>query len=115
MFSMYFFSRSTGTISVSSSCTTHSLEQVELDCYGIMADLVHDDPLGNDHHDDLVNATIMPSPEGYSDVVQRLLDSEEDFVTLMETGMQRYSMPLRHCMISGAEHSTLFQNVEKVA
>ena len=40
---------------------------------------------------------------------------EEEFVSQMQCGIQRFSRPLRHCLISSRQHATLFQNVEKVS
>jgi len=39
---------------------------------------------------------------------------EENFVDLMTSGMMTYSRPLRHRILTAAQHSLLFQNVEKV-
>ena len=46
--------------------------------------------------------------------IYRLWRCEADFVQMMSSGIQRYSRPLRHCIISSVEHKALFQNVEKV-
>jgi len=50
---------------------------------------------------------------------QRAVESihilEEEFVTQMQCGIQRFSRPLRHCLVSSRQHATLFQNVEKVS
>ena len=46
--------------------------------------------------------------------IERLLSCERHFVAQMQFGMQRYSRPLSHCIISPGDHSTLFQNVEQV-
>ena len=32
----------------------------------------------------------------------------------MDFGIERYSRPLLHCIVSPTEHNTLFQNVEKL-
>lgn len=40
---------------------------------------------------------------------------EMDFIDVMHAGMQRYSRPLRHCILNPRQHFTLFQNIEKVA
>ncbi|KAI0227526.1 hypothetical protein LSAT2_021994 [Lamellibrachia satsuma] len=45
---------------------------------------------------------------------QRVLACESKFVEVMQSGIQRYSRPLRHRVISHSEHATLFQNVEKL-
>lgn len=39
---------------------------------------------------------------------------EMDFIDVMHAGMQRYSRPLRHCILNPRQHFTLFQNIEKV-
>ena len=46
--------------------------------------------------------------------IYRLWRSEAEFVQAMASGTQRYSRPLRHCIITANEHNSLFQNVEKV-
>ncbi|KAK2167897.1 hypothetical protein LSH36_22g00005 [Paralvinella palmiformis] len=46
--------------------------------------------------------------------IQKLVRCEQQFVGLMQFGIQRYSNPLRHKFVSPAEHGTLFQNVEKL-
>ena len=39
---------------------------------------------------------------------------EAEFVQAMSSGAQRFSRPLRHCIITANEHKALFQNAEKV-
>ena len=46
--------------------------------------------------------------------IQELIHLEQDFIKQMEFGLQRYSKPLRHKFVSPTEHSTLFQNMEKL-
>ena len=46
--------------------------------------------------------------------LHRLLCLEENFVEMMHSGIQQFSRPLRHCLLSSAQHEQLFQNVEKV-
>ncbi|PVD27996.1 hypothetical protein C0Q70_10573 [Pomacea canaliculata] len=48
------------------------------------------------------------------EAIHRLLSLELDFIDFMHAGIQRYSRPLRHCVLSGTQHSAVFQNVEKV-
>lgn len=48
------------------------------------------------------------------EAIHRLLTVEMDFIDLMHAGIQRYSRPLLHCILSQLQHSTLFQNVEKL-
>lgn len=46
--------------------------------------------------------------------VRKVRDCERDFVHHMQFGIQRYSQPLQHCIISQADHALLFQNVDEV-
>ena len=46
--------------------------------------------------------------------IRELVEGEEEFIRQMQYGIQRYSRPLRHCILTPQEHRTLFQNVEKV-
>ncbi|XP_045190798.2 uncharacterized protein LOC123547613 [Mercenaria mercenaria] len=46
--------------------------------------------------------------------LHRLLCLEENFVDLMNTGIQKFSRPLRHCVLTSTQHATLFQNIEKI-
>nr|KAG5693409.1 hypothetical protein BaRGS_009882 [Batillaria attramentaria] len=48
------------------------------------------------------------------EAIHRLLSLELDFIDFMHAGIQRYSRPLRHCILSVAQHKTVFQNVEKL-
>ena len=48
------------------------------------------------------------------EAVHRLLSLELDYIDFMHAGMQRYSRPLRHCILSAQQHKALFQNIEKV-
>ncbi|XP_045191341.2 uncharacterized protein LOC123548240 [Mercenaria mercenaria] len=48
------------------------------------------------------------------EAIHRLLSLELDFIDLMHAGMQRYSRPLRHCILSHSHHAALFQNIEKL-
>ncbi|PVD28313.1 hypothetical protein C0Q70_10900 [Pomacea canaliculata] len=48
------------------------------------------------------------------EAIHRLLSLELDFIDFMHAGLQRYSRPLRHCVLSGTQHYAVFQNVEKV-
>ena len=49
------------------------------------------------------------------EAIHRLLSLELDFIDLMHAGMQSYSRPLRHCVLSHTQHTALFQNIEKVS
>lgn len=46
--------------------------------------------------------------------IRHLILLEATFIGQMQYGIQRFSRPLRHCIISAREHRILFQNVEKV-
>lgn len=48
------------------------------------------------------------------EAIHRLLSLELDYIDLMHAGMQSYSRPLRHCILSHSQHTVLFQNIEKV-
>ena len=43
-----------------------------------------------------------------------LVELEENYVQLMHHGIQCYSRPLRHAVLSSDQHSAMFQNIEKV-
>ena len=44
----------------------------------------------------------------------KLIRAEDEFVTTMHKGVQRFSRPLRHGLLTPHEHGILFQNVEKL-
>ena len=46
--------------------------------------------------------------------LHRLLSLEFEFIDFMHYGTERFSRPLRHCILSGSQHTTIFQNVEKL-
>ena len=46
--------------------------------------------------------------------IQELTEFEQEFVDLMQFGIQRYSNPLRRQFVSPTEHVTLFQNAERL-
>ena len=46
--------------------------------------------------------------------IQQILDCEELYISSMQYGIQRYSRPLRHRILTSHQHQTLFQNIEKV-
>ncbi|KAK3594506.1 hypothetical protein CHS0354_007144 [Potamilus streckersoni] len=48
------------------------------------------------------------------DAANRLLIIDMDFVQLMYHGLQQYSRPLRHCILSQTQYGTLFRNIEKL-
>jgi len=53
--------------------------------------------------------------EGHMSECEQLFRLEEEFISLMQSGVQQYSRPLRHLMmISQLEHHLLFQNIEKI-
>ena len=57
--------------------------------------------------------------ETCSDDQQAFLDDlislEEEYVREMQAGIQAFSRPLRHCILTPYQHAHLFQNVEKLA
>ncbi|KAL5012141.1 hypothetical protein ScPMuIL_010692 [Solemya velum] len=59
-------------------------------------------------------ATILSARSRKRVAIQKLVDSELDFVDFMHEGMQRFSRPLRHCILSSEQHLELFQNIEKL-
>lgn len=59
-------------------------------------------------------STLSAVDDHHQTQVDRLLASERHFVSQMQFGIQRYSSPLLHCIISAQEHATLFQNVDKL-
>lgn len=58
--------------------------------------------------------TVQTSETRKQEAIHRLLSLELDFIDLMHSGMQRYSRPLRHCILSHSQHAAVFQNIEKV-
>ena len=53
--------------------------------------------------------------DGHMQECEELFRLEEEFISLMQSGVQQYSRPLRHLMmISQLEHHLLFQNIEKI-
>ena len=46
--------------------------------------------------------------------LQSLLECEQDFVDVMHRGIQKFSRPLRHHILTSQQHSNIFQNIEKV-
>ncbi|XP_071096723.1 uncharacterized protein [Haliotis cracherodii] len=48
------------------------------------------------------------------EAVHRLMSLELDYIDFMHAGMQRYSRPLRHCILSAQQHKAVFQNIEKL-
>ncbi|XP_048777843.2 uncharacterized protein LOC125681698 isoform X1 [Ostrea edulis] len=57
----------------------------------------------------------VPTPDKRKqEAIHRLMSIEMDFIDIMHAGMQRYSRPLRHCILNPKHHFTLFQNIEKL-
>jgi hypothetical protein len=52
--------------------------------------------------------------ESYEREVLHLIEIEKEFINQIELGVQLYSRPLKHYLISSNEHAKLFQNIEKV-
>ena len=45
---------------------------------------------------------------------ENMMEMEEDFVDKMSYCAQKYSRPLRNCMVTPQQHKSLFQNIEKL-
>ena len=52
--------------------------------------------------------------ESYEREALHLIQIEKEFISQLELGVQLYSRPLKHYLISSTEHGKLFQNIEKV-
>jgi hypothetical protein len=52
--------------------------------------------------------------EVYEREALHLIEIEKEFITQLELGVQLYSRPLKHYLISSTEHGKLFQNIEKI-
>lgn len=52
--------------------------------------------------------------ETYEREALHLIEIEKEFISQLELGVQLYSRPLKHYLISSNEHGKLFQNIEKV-
>ncbi|CAF0798578.1 unnamed protein product, partial [Didymodactylos carnosus] len=52
--------------------------------------------------------------ESYRFDALKLVELEEMFIAQLDLGVQLYSRPLKHYLISSQEHSRLFQNIEKI-
>ena len=52
--------------------------------------------------------------QSYERDALRLIEMEKEFISKLELGVQFYSRPLKHYLISANEHAKLFQNIEKV-
>ena len=101
--------------------SVRELHSVEEQCWNIVADL---DP--KDATKDTLMATFASAWDnttmGESVIsqscrwqhLQRLFDLEDIYVQLMLQAAERFSRPLRHCILRTKEHATLFQNIEKV-
>jgi len=50
----------------------------------------------------------------YEREVLCLIEIEKEFINQLELGVQYYSRPLKHYLISSTEHGKLFQNIEKI-
>lgn len=46
--------------------------------------------------------------------IEAVAECEDDFVNLMHCGIQMFSRPLRHFILSSSQHAAIFQNVEKL-
>ncbi|CAG2190156.1 unnamed protein product [Mytilus edulis] len=54
------------------------------------------------------------SEKTISTLIHQLLTAESNFIDVMHAGMQLYSLPLRHSILTPQQHSSLFQNIEKL-
>ncbi len=54
------------------------------------------------------------SQEIYEREALHLIEIEKEFINQLELGVQLYSRPLKHYLISSTEHGKLFQNIEKI-
>ncbi|XP_052093008.1 uncharacterized protein LOC127729311 [Mytilus californianus] len=54
------------------------------------------------------------SEKTISTLIHQLLTAESNFIDVMHAGMQLYSRPLRHSILTPQQHSSLFQNIEKL-
>ncbi|CAF0840328.1 unnamed protein product [Rotaria sp. Silwood1] len=52
--------------------------------------------------------------ETYEREALHLIEIEKEFICQLELGVQLYSRPLKHYLISSNEHGKLFQNIEKI-
>ena len=52
--------------------------------------------------------------EVYEREALHLIEIEKEFLHQLELGVQWYSRPLKHYLISSMEHAKLFQNIEKI-
>ncbi|KAL5012143.1 hypothetical protein ScPMuIL_010694 [Solemya velum] len=60
------------------------------------------------------HATVQTSERRKQEAVHRILSLEMEYIDTMHSGMQRYSRPLRHCILLQQQHGKLFQNIEKL-
>ncbi|KAK2150619.1 hypothetical protein LSH36_398g00006 [Paralvinella palmiformis] len=51
---------------------------------------------------------------GTKTVILRLVSAEREFAELMQHGIQQYSRPLRHGLLTPEQHIMVFQNIEKL-
>ena len=88
------------------SCTTEAQHMVSLDsAYNTTSNTSSSNPL---------HASSVFVDPSLVEVADRLLACEEEFATKMHFGAERFSRPLRHCVLLPQDHKTLFQNVEKL-
>ncbi|CAI9716593.1 Regulator of G-protein signaling 3 [Octopus vulgaris] len=52
--------------------------------------------------------------ESRAAAIQQLVDLEREYIDFMHGGIEQYSRPLRHCILSQKQHTELFQNIEKL-
>jgi hypothetical protein len=56
----------------------------------------------------------LPGGDAWKAAILDLVTCEQRFIDIMQHGIQQFSRPLRHCVLSRQQHTTLFQNIEKV-
>lgn len=61
-----------------------------------------------------VSESSTSAEKGVQKLIKQLLTAESNFIDVMHAGMQRYSRPLRHNILTPQQYSTLFQNIEKL-
>ena len=47
-------------------------------------------------------------------IIVDIINAEENFIDCMSLAVERFTNPLRHQMLTAAQHDNLFQNIDKV-
>ncbi|GFO45578.1 regulator of G-protein signaling 3 [Plakobranchus ocellatus] len=69
---------------------------------------------GHMHQVAIETPGIVRNPTFKQENIHRLMSLELNYIDFMHYGIERYSRPLRHCIVTAHQHRTIFQNVEKV-